>query len=150
MPACAKKKKWKDGLESKLTQKIKQNTKALIGGGVVLIALAWFLGIWLPGRNMDNDRRCSIDGLNFGRGYQRDLEVSTPEADRHWARPLVHYNRKMNTCLVEVQWDEMIRSRDELGQFGIIVDAYANHTIVSTLTDGQEKYDTERKKLFSE
>ena len=68
--------------------------------------------------------------MNFSRDYERNLESAVPDADRHWADADVHFNRRMNTCLVEIKWDEM--RDDELGRVAVVVDVYNNRQIIST------------------
>jgi hypothetical protein len=93
--------------------------------------VAWYFGMYLP-RNgaMENSRRCSEDGLRFSSDYQRDLESAAPNSDRHFLKAETHFSRKMNTCLVEIKWDEMLR--DELGRSAVVVDVYGSHEIIST------------------
>src|SRR5271167_2338596 len=95
------------------------------------VSVAYYYGFYLPGNTaLESSRRCSVDGLSFTRDYERSAESTAPNLDRHWAEADVHFNRKMNTCLVEIKWDEM--RDDELDRSAVVVDVYNNRQIIST------------------
>jgi hypothetical protein len=130
--------------------------KMVPGLALVLVAgsVAYYFAFYLPGKqDLENSRRCSADGLSFSHNYQRNLETTEPNSDRHWGDAEVHFSRKMNTCLVEIKWDEMLQ--DELGRSAVVVDLYKNRKVISTHYSAEDEADAktylaEREKLFKE
>jgi hypothetical protein len=114
--------------------------------------------------DLANSQRCNMDGRKFYADYQKDMSsVVAPDSGRLWHDPETHFDRKMNTCLVEIGWNN--RTRDQFYVTEFVIDVYTNHEVISayyTVEGGEKmpvpmgggmepkKYDAERDKLFNE
>jgi hypothetical protein len=156
-------------------------TKALTALALVLVCIAaasvaYYFGGYLPRfhdaelaeqrskTDLENARRCNMDALKFYADFQREMLSTTPAWDGYWLDPEMHFNRKLNTCLVEIRWDHT--TDGDLYRTTSVSDVYSNREIIDAYykfehgepkSAGQgiggmdpKKYLAEKDKLFGE
>jgi hypothetical protein len=161
-------------------------TLALILASFAAASAVYYYGKYLPRlhdaeladqrrkTDLENTQRCNKDAWKFYSDYRsnyRKGEISLGLAltpDWNWSDPEMHFNKKLNTCLLEIT----IRKdrgggypKDAGGGvriFESVTDIYSNREILSTafiMERGEEtpiagigsrKYSVEKDKLFSE
>jgi hypothetical protein len=106
------------------------------------ICVAYYFVRFLPGvrdaerveqrRKTDLERaqRCNTDAKRFYADFRKRISSESPESSSSWHDPEMHFNRKLNTCLVEIGWDD-IRG-DGLYRTEFLLDVYSNGDIIST------------------
>jgi hypothetical protein len=140
------------------------------------ISVAYYYGRYLPRlkdmelaeqrrkTDLENAQRCNTDALKFYSAYRKEMfkEVSSSG----WHDPEMHFSKRLNTCLVEIGWDNFIGG--DLHRTRSVTDVYSNREIISVFylfKDGEpksvlpfsnsgyidpKKYQAEKDKLFSE
>jgi hypothetical protein len=156
-------------------------TVALILVCIAATSVAYYHIRYLPGvhdaqlaeqrhkTDLENAQRCNKDASKFYAEFRRD---SLADSGRSWDGPETHFNRKLNTCLVEITWRDWTVSR--IAGVGLqvfisqsVTDVYSNRELISTyytvgergeakeldpMLGGMEpkKYSAEKDKLFGE
>jgi len=80
--------------------------------------------------DLESSQRCSADGLRFSADYLHKFAAEVPDPLRYSADPQMHFNSRLNTCLVELTWD-----RTWSGEFlrsSVVIDIYSNREVIST------------------
>jgi len=111
--------------------------------------------------DLGNTQRCNKDALNFYSDYRADFRKEYMSAGLDWSDPEMHFNKKLNTCLVEITARSDVTSGGSLYEQSV-TDIYSNREIIRTAYtyEGfQEKafgqmdhkgYSAEKAKLFGE
>jgi hypothetical protein len=115
-------------------------TLALVS--IAATSVAYFFGFYIPRAHdveaveqrrktdLENAQRCNADGLRFSADYARKFAAEVPDPLRYSADPQMHFNGRLNTCLVELTWD-----RTWSGEFlrsSVVIDIYSNREVIST------------------
>jgi hypothetical protein len=148
-------------------------TLALILACIAATFVAYYYGRYLPrlrdaelaeqrrAADLERAQRCHTDATKFLSDFQRNMSSVAPDS---WLEPEIHFNKKLNTCLVEMGWDRI--TGGELYRFKDVTDIYSNREIISTYytfegatekaldpkLGGMEprRYSAEKDKLFGE
>lgn len=144
-----------------------QKILAMLAFVLVCIAaasVAYYFGRYLPRvhdaelaeqrrkTDLENARRCNVDGWKYYSDYRKGMSPSSGEPHptgyyqdpklpgRWWPDPEMHFSKKLNTCLVEIGFNDSIEGGTS--PFRVVIDVYGNREIISvayTLVDGVEK-----------
>jgi hypothetical protein len=81
---------------------------------IAAASVAYYFGWYLPRvhdveaverrreNDLENAQRCSADGLRFSADYLRKFASEVPDPERYSADPQMHFNGRLNTCLVQL------------------------------------------------
>ena len=142
---------------------------------IAAASVAYYYGKYLPRfhdaelaeqrskTDLGNTQRCNKDASKFYSDYLADFRKEFPSVGLDWSDPgpEMHFNKTLNTCLVEITARSNNPGGSSLYQ-RVVTDIYSNREIIRTAYIYEhfeekpfgemdpKKYSAERAKLFSE